>query len=683
MLRTALLIVMALSTASRAEVRLERATPRAGGQGVRYQQTWRGLDVIGGGVYVRFDERGLVRWSAGAHAAIPDDLEDAPLVDPAEAVQRLGRGSFPEAAEHARLVVSAIPGEETRLAWEVLLPRDLERMETLRGYVDAHTGELLYTENLVRRNKQARVFPTNPEASSLTTVTLDVPDGAEALANADIVALNCVDRSTCPLVLSPTQNARWCETVPLAAADGSGDFFYDRPADDAALEDEFSEVQMYFHATRGLAHFRELGFTSLSSSPMQAIVNLRVPEKVSVCTGGSSTVALEPHENAFFAPRGAYIANVFPEGDAMVFGQGEEVDYAYDGDVIYHELTHAVMSTLTPLRTHALDDRGLDATMFGMHEGFADMFAAIIAGDPEIGEYVGPAINGEDGPLRSLVNTRKCPDHLVGEEHLDGEIWAGALWELRVALPEAQRPGYDRALLTVVDSLGVAESFDTVQARIATELETSVGADAAATARQVFADRGLDGCNGRVVDLALGSPRQVILLTGTSDIPELDRVPAPVQLSFELREEATEIRVTIDVTGSASASGDGTPALGLLVKKDAPVTWSRSGSDDAPFRGEITVATAEPRRATGKVVGNFPPGKYYALLTNAGTSWVAVRTRFASDVEGPGSMPRKDDGCATGAVGGTETGPAALLILAGLLVLPAWRRARRRRDPRA
>ena len=36
------------------------------------------------------------------------------------------------------------------------------------------------------------------------------------------------------------------------------------------------------------------------------------------------------------------------EGATMIFGQGSEVDFGYDGEVVFHELGHGMVSLLTP-----------------------------------------------------------------------------------------------------------------------------------------------------------------------------------------------------------------------------------------------------------------------------------------------------------------------------------------------
>jgi hypothetical protein len=57
---------------------------------------------------------------------------------------------------------------------------------------------------------------------------------------------------------------------------------------------------------------------------------------------------LPPLDNAFFASAGTFQSDDLSAG-IMAFGQGTVVDYAYDGDVVFHELGHAVKFGATPL----------------------------------------------------------------------------------------------------------------------------------------------------------------------------------------------------------------------------------------------------------------------------------------------------------------------------------------------
>jgi hypothetical protein len=647
-----------------------------GGAGARHVQTWRGLDVLGGHRFVRRDAAGRELWAAGREAVLPERLRATPLLDAAGILAGLGRPELPP-ERHARLVVWAPPGRTARLAWQVVLPRDLERLQTLRLVLDADSGALLWMDDLVKRDRQARVFPSNPKASQLTVVTLDLPAGASRLAGPDFEAMNCEDQETCPLSQDATRY-RWCEITALAHADGGGDFLYDRPPSDNAPEDEFAEVQMYHHATRGLGFFRSLGFAGLREQPMLAMVNLRMPDlSKATCSGATGTQALEPLENALFMPGGA-IAGIFPPGDAMVFGQGEAIDFAYDGDVVYHELTHAVAAALTEMGSLAMDEHGLDASMAAMHEGFADYFSSAIAGDPRVAEYVGDHFNGPNLPLRHLEATRSCATDLVGEEHDDSELFSGALWQVRAGLPEADRARFDAAVFVVLDSLADVESFASVREKLIAEARVQLGEPGAEAARRAFADRDFDRCAERVQRLELGAAKPLLHLIGSEDVGISMPLPAVLQLEVALTKPARELRIDVARSLDGSQGGDGEARLSAIVKRGAPIVWDEDTIEhDADLVGSLMVgASGERPPVNGKVLGSFEPGTYYVQLRNAGTAWWLSDLRITTDAEGV--VATDDGGCAVGG-GPGGLGLVALLLLYSRLTTRAPSRSSRSR----
>jgi hypothetical protein len=539
----------------------------------------------------------------------------------------------------------------------VRLPPDIAALDAPELTIDARSGRVLWRDNRML-TAEGRVFDNNPETSALGLASLALTAGAERLVDDDIAGRSCVDRLSCPS-FAGTRRLRWCEIEPIAAADLDGNFLYDRPDSDAADDDAFAEVQMFHHATRTLAYFRALGFDGLHVQPMPAVVNLRVPRVRSLCEGESSSAPLVPFENAAFVPRGAFV-DVWPATDAVVFGQGAEIDYAYDGDVVAHELTHAAMASATEMGLLALDGAGLDVSMWAMHEGFADYFAAALVDDPEIAEYVGGAFLGEGKPLRSLRNVRRCPADLVGEEHEDALIFSGALWEIRNTLHVSRRAAFDRAAWTVVDSLGAVESFDSVATRLALESAVVLDSASANVVGEVLAQRGLLDCDARIVDRPLSTPRRRMYLRGAADFLVDRALPGPVQLRVGLEERAEYLEVIVDVI-EPDVLGPA-PEVTVLVKHDAPIVWNPASLEhDADT--VVALRPGKGKRYEARIDAGFMPGVYYVQLANAGHNTFVGGVRVVA----PGR-----DGCA---VGGGAGGGAGLL-LAALLWVVRYRSAR-------
>jgi cysteine-rich repeat protein len=107
-------------------------------------------------------------------------------------------------------------------------------------------------------------------------------------------------------------------------------------------------------------------------------------------------------------------------------------------DVIYHESGHSVHNN------SVIPGQGVFEP--ALSEGLADTMAVSITGDHGVGR--GFFLN--DMPLRDVQQDppRRWPQDVSGEPHNDGEIIAGALWDLRVALQTklGQDAGYKQFL---------------------------------------------------------------------------------------------------------------------------------------------------------------------------------------------------------------------------------------------
>lgn len=640
------------------ELRLERVRDWGAAKFRRYQ---RGVPVIGGVVSVRVEDGGDVAGAWSDPGVVPDGLDVTPAVPASEAVRLASKGASDEAGQ-ALLVVLAMPGRRARLAWEVDLPLDLAKGTAWRVLVDANDGSLLARQSLVASAKRAKVFAGgSPLKGGLTEVTLDLPDGATRLANDRFVAFNCIDRQTCGVKIAGA-DARSCVLEPKAKADASGDFLYDRPASDTALEDEFAEVQMFYHATRVFARFKELGLDALNRTPLNTYVNMREPDVQVPCDPGA---ALNTIDNAYYYGGSG---RSWPPTAAMVFGQGEDIDYAYDGDVVYHELTHGVQHVAYGDHFFGAytDEYGLNLDGVAMGEATADYFSVSISGDPVLGEYsLGTAYE------RDLSHKYVCPRDIVGEEHDDSRMFSSALYDARMAFPEAQRLTFDKAVLRGMDAFGDTESFDSAQKKIMTELRLLAGDAAVTTASAKIHEHGIDGCNQRVADLASGAAWPELWLQGTQGAT-ITRAPASVQWRLMLDKPYDHILVTMRrvINGASHQRGQ----LRMVAKVGSgPILWdpdavTHDGKPDTPIATTGTLSSLVP--------GPFPAGPVVLELVQDGANLeqliiqdIAFRPdtpMFAPDAgAGGGGAGGDGGGCAvSGRSGGAWLLALALLALA-------------------
>ncbi len=741
-----------------AELSVASVAPAGDGALVTLERTAQGLPIAGGRIVVRLDADGAVRWTTVlreiATPAIATPTIDAdravglvmgdPSPQPSEPSPVAHDDVFPppnplpsgggdvaalpsgggeiDASDHAELVLYADPTfPAARLAWHVVV-EDAVRPVTYRAYVDATSGVVYAREDRTHRSPRhrARVFPVDPVRSMERleeVVFSELPDDATSLDDGRVRVLNCIDRRTCQAVKTSAGERRvhHCELVPTAAPGPDGSFLHIGRGRDDDPEDPFAEVQAYAHVHTALAAFRRFRGDDAFAlrAPLTTIVNMRPPDlrsDVSICDGDRAPRAsrLRIEENAYFWPAGGL--GPVAIGDRVVLHQGALADWAYDGEVVFHETTHAVMNTTTPLAWHHLDARGFDMQGGALHEAFSDYFAGAISGNTELSPYAGRTEEGP-APTNSLASRTRCDDVLDGEEHAEGEAWAGALWALRTALrSQVKRAMLDGALARVISAIGQFDGFEEVYPLVLAELEVAseelitrerLSSRDAASLRAIvgaapdhFAARGLPGCGGRAQALELGVAKPQLYLYGPNtlgaDTYRSQLIPAPMQIAIDVPFATDAIQVSAsrsweyDDTMKSGAMKDD-PEIVALLRKDEPVTWRWTlprGEHDASAEGVIEVARSRGRRAVGEIRGHFAPGRYYLQLANRGADWVlADLVVLVANEEGEFVDGKTDDGAGPGPTvraEGCSAAPSRSSGLALLALVAAFAALRRR-----
>jgi MYXO-CTERM domain-containing protein len=345
-----------------------------------------------------------------------------------------GTTTLVEPEEPPTLVYLSILGHAV-LAWEVQLPLTfVPEPSRRRLWVSAMTGRVLDETDEVRSSR-AHVFAANPSATpepiEVELDGLDVHGPGLPLDGDRLRTLNC--SATQPAEVLEWWNEGQCYPVALAKSDKDGDFFVPLPNivyvdDNIDPEDLYAEVSMYYHGARFLDELAQRGLTEFSCETSTLLANHR---------------GLAPDGDLDFTPvNNAYYTNQCdPErGPTMIFGQGSEVDFGYDGDVVYHELGHGVVALVAPeglTRTRLRPDASVfDAG--GVNEALADYFSAMITGNPHLGNYVGRFWSGTSRPwVRTAENQKTCPRDTIGQVHNDGEPMMAALWATRLRVGRA------------------------------------------------------------------------------------------------------------------------------------------------------------------------------------------------------------------------------------------------------
>ncbi len=459
--------------------------------------------------------------------------------------------------------------------------------EIWRVLVDARDGALLYGRT-ARRHVDGKAYLPNPVVGQVERRPLLGLTSTEQLTGEH------ADVSRCAVV-----GGMQLDCTRLAVPDEDGNYLYE--PDDPSMDDPFAEVHAYYHVD---AFHRWLGeqfdFSRAGGHTIRVLVNFHYLLK-----GG------QPYgvANAFFGD---------VDGDGrgeIVFGQGQR-DFAYDADVIYHELTHSVVAETSNL-TSGFDERGFNSVPGSLNEGFADLLSSAFAGDGTVGEYAGGLYGGSS--IRDLVGPAlRCPDDLIGESHHDGLIWGRALWTARQMASD--KPAVDRVLYVTMASLAEQSSFSDAAALLLKVAQIS-GPLVSAQLGAVVKDAGFADC-GRIVPLDDQRLRSGLAL-GTRELYGAQQVPAALQYKISVPDNAVEMRLLIQQLGSAA------PTMSAYLRRDQPVTIDgqlRPIDAEHSFRSDGTffalrVGSDDSTDSTDSNDGAdklVPGGTYYLLPVNTG-----------------------------------------------------------------
>jgi MYXO-CTERM domain-containing protein len=615
-------------------VELERSVPLLTGTVLRYRQRIAGVPVLGGEVALRFDADGVLRMVNSGLAPFTRIADAVPTIGSADTLaQVLELPNVVAALDPDAVWIGLVyfpAGDEARLAWQVetgAVPALLANWVT---WVDAHTGEVLAQRNRIDFDRLANVFLENPVTTpGPTEVTLtDLPAWTADpyyLTSELILARNCIDQHTLtPLTYGGTTfNVHTCSEVQVAAGDTAQDFLYTDNTD-TAPEDLFAEPAMFYHATRVYDFFQALGFTRLRQVPLACSVNFRIPVDMA---GGidfanmtNPNGTLYPFDNAFFLPAGG-MAGIFPrDTDSIVFGQGTHGDFSYDGDIVYHEFTHAVIDSTIGLQAASFDDQGLDIGPGALNEGYADVFAMFMTGDPGMGDYGGVDLT-PSGLIRDLENDNRCPEDMIGEVHEDSLPWGSAAWEIYALYGDPVVQPYYDAMMSLVYGSDFAVAVSSTLA----ELNAALGATVEAAARAEFERRNIVNCL-RVIESGTAAFPQ-LAGEGTGTVTLRPYVPGYAMFHITVPAGQTQIWAVFGATGG-----------GFMGGTIVPHVLFRNGPDRLSFRLSGTtvignedwaVDATEVRSNTYEAVyceasGTIPAGDYWVMIANSGAGAMAL-----------------------------------------------------------
>ena len=552
-------------------------------------------------------------------------------------------------------------------------------------FVDANTGKLLRTGNLIKQvSNKAKVFEMNP-VSTPDPIEIDLPwvaDDADGKlsAKADekglrkIVAANCPDEGETFKYYD--YDIPRCTVKQLADKNKNGSFIYEDWANGVKyshdVKDIYPEISLYYHMTKIYEYLSSLGLKEYAElpnhnkkNPIVGVANLQMTGYFS----GYNTGDLRPYDNAFYSKHDPYFAEMlygdfeYNQSDTLVFGQGQKADFAYDGDVIYHEFGHGVVEGVGQLNYEGHADKyGFTNEILGMNEGMADVFSFIMTNDPCLAEYVAKGVGKFGGAveldgllcLRTTTNTNLVNEDFIGESHNDGLPLVGAHWEIYQKMLENGFTKDDFAKIFLTALASVPSSDITYKEWGEIFLETakeSVAANLKGDFEKILTDRGFFNeirarnitrkadvfYTGGVGDGYTSVSSDTVVIEYDDDYIEVS--PMYIQFYYDVPECINTLKVTAD---TASQTRGGNPEFMVLVREDVPIAWKHnmdasSAKYDRIVEGNRNSWTFE----------NLEPGKrYYFHFINTGAAGYLYKVKTSeswnSDEECTPSEPEPE-----------------------------------------
>ena len=386
-----------------------------------------------------------------------------------------------------------------------------------------------------------RVFEITPDLGDSVDVLLSgLPENADKLEGDSFVIYSC------------TGEECFSDIEQLAAADEAGDFLFNPLLDPDLGPDPAAEVNTYFHLERFLTNFKNLGFTGFN-------------RQINIILNFSYDFDYDGQNDDFLA--GATDVMGYP---GLLIGTWDKRNLAYDPDIFGHELTHLVTAAVNPLDL-SLVKTGFSLPAGAVSEGTADYFSCSFMGDPDVGEYTATALGLPF--LSSVDNSSICPDDLIGEAHVDGQIWSATLWEIRGAVGSEAA---DQAIYRTVSALSLGFSFPEAIETLLKELEPLLSQSEYEHVTTIIQKRGLDSCEpvkhieSGPTEIFIPSVYTEIWNEDHSDILSIDCVPTALQIVIPVSAQTSNLEIGIDIPSDELIEYDD---MTVYFRFDEPVEY--------------------------------------------------------------------------------------------------------------
>ena len=389
---------------------------------VNFRQLYQGLEVVDSRVKVKLTQDGKVNQFKADVFDI--DISIEPEVTWPAAIQAATNGMIGEIIDVHQIEELAILPIPVNGAMEYHLIRRL-RIETMNEegipgdyltYVDANSGEVLSRQNLVMHCGHAE--------HDESECTAPLPGGPSLTVNGTLHEEN----PYIPAVSNPLANIEIQQGANTFTADNNGTVSTGLNAGTATvrLSGLYSYVQ-----TNG--NTPEFDVTVNSGPTMVSFDNDATTQQLSAYYHVNIVHDYMKTKFPTFATMDTPLqTNVDVSGDCNAFYNGLSINFYLEGndctsfanvaDVVYHEYGHGINDKYYQSVGGSFGNGAL-------HEGYADLWAMGITNNPVVG--LGTSLSDPNSFIRRYdINPKVYPIDIVGEVHADGEIIAGAWWDL-------------------------------------------------------------------------------------------------------------------------------------------------------------------------------------------------------------------------------------------------------------
>ncbi len=429
---------------------------------------------------------------------------------------------------------------EAKAVWRsdgtALRPRYLVRVvqrapfDVLRAVIDAQTGQLLDRRS-EKQSVMGSVYDVSPARSLSGTCpnhtdcapvvehTLgNLSSGATSLNGPNVIARNC------------TGSGAGSSCVPTATPNGSGDFI-ETPDYGVNNTDQFGEVMTYYQVD-GVATWLTTLRTGFKLGFVDALTNIPTEQEYFLASG----------------PFGHY---------AIELGQGAMVDWAYDSDIVFHELGHGVVQDTAQFGFYGQDAYGTWGEGGSLNEGSADCLSVGFSDDAILGDFIGPALQAEGLILTPYI--RKVDDIFTchgynlpdagnpgrfGEIHDDGRILGSFFWALHDRVRTLQPYAAESGLVNALASLNGSTEFHEVALALQQTMTSQYGQPAGDLVQCLSCEHDIPGCDTHTRRIYAGETHESRLL-GSELAPAMGNGEMPSTFQYELAVPANQV-VTFD-----------------------------------------------------------------------------------------------------------------------------------------